>query len=100
MLGWRGTCAATPASLSEVSAARCPLCAGSCQTPAHHRGCAAPCRQPAGFPRVLSLQSDFALGQAAPRVTRLEPFARQMPRQPRHTRVSLHTPATLWCMLA
>lgn len=61
MPGWRGTCTAMPASPSEVSAA--PLCAGSCG-----RGCVAACRQPAGFPRVLSLHMDFALGLAAPRV--------------------------------
>lgn len=51
----------------------------------------AACRQPASFPRVLSLQLDFAPGLATPRVTHLGPFAQHVLR---HTSVSLHTPTT------
>lgn len=51
----------------------------------------AACRQPASFPRVLSLQLDFAPGLATTQVTHLGPFAWHVPR---HTSESLHSPTT------
>lgn len=97
MPSWRRTCAAMPASLSEVSLPTVLLHAGSRQIPASHRGCAAACRQPASFPRVLSLQLDFAPGLATPQITPLGHFAWHVPR---HTSMSLHTPTTCQHMLA
>lgn len=95
--GWRGTCTTMPASPSEVSAAHYPLPCRLPPGPCPPQGLCSSSRQPASFPRVLSLLSDFALGLAGPWVTHLGPFAQQVPR---HACVSLHIPTTVQCMLA